>query len=225
MRDAALMEESEGETPLLARARSTGFRFRFGVGGRFEGLTLKGGFVIANQRRLRGWLGFSAAMMVILALVGGLVGLVLAPPTVVLVVRHAEKAAAPASDPPLSAAGQTRTQELIHVAGQAGVQAIYASQFLRTQQTVQPLATQLGLSVTQWDAADVDGLVADIWANHSGQVVLVVGHSDTVPQIIQKLRGGHIPPIGDNEFDNLYVVLVPRLGWTRVLHMKYGDPS
>src|SRR5437773_8048647 len=71
----------------------------------------------------------------------------LRPVTTVIVVRHAEKNIEPANpDPDLSPAGQARAQELARMFGDAGVNAIYATQFKRTQQTVKPLGDRLGLN-------------------------------------------------------------------------------
>ncbi len=147
------------------------------------------------------------------------------PTTVVLLVRHAEKAEAHGDNPPLSAAGQVRAQELIHVSGETGVAGIYATQFLRTQQTVQPLAAHLGISITQVNSDDVDGLIKQIWRDHPGQVVFIVGHSNTVPLIIEKLGGGKIAPIAEDKFDNLFIVTIPRIGREKTVHLKYGNPS
>ena len=146
-------------------------------------------------------------------------------PTVVLIIRHAERASKEDKNSPLSVTGQERAQELVHVAGEAGVGAIYATQFLRTQQTAQPLASYLGIPITQVDAADVDGLVNQLCRDHHGQVVLISGHSDTVPLIIEKLGGGRIAPIAEDKFDNLFIVVIPRIGRVKTIHLKYGNPS
>lgn len=147
------------------------------------------------------------------------------PVTTVLIVRHAEKGSAPPNDPTLSTDGQARAQALARVIGEANVRAIYATEFARTQQTVQPLATQLGLSVTQISASDADALVNDILSNHRGEVVFVAGHSNTVPVIIEKLNGGQIPPIAETEFDKLFVVTVYRLRRAKVVQLRYGNPT
>ena len=147
------------------------------------------------------------------------------PVTTVLIIRHAEKGATPANDPPLSTDGQARAQTLARLAGEANVRAVYATEFARTQQTVQPLATQLGLSVTQIAASDADALVNNILSNHRGEVVVVAGHSNTVPIIIEKLQGGQIHPIADTEFDKLYIVTVYRLRRTKVVQLRYGNPT
>lgn len=147
------------------------------------------------------------------------------PATIVLLVRHAEKAAEPPGDPALTPEGTKRAAKLLQVAGDSGVRTIYATQFLRTQRTVEPLAAKLGIAVTQREASDVDGLVADILAHHRGEVVLVAGHSNTIPDIIKKLGGGTVPAIADTEFDNLYVVTVPREGDGRTVRLHFGEPQ
>lgn len=147
------------------------------------------------------------------------------PVTTVLIVRHAEKASTPSIDPPLSLAGEERAQTLVHVAGDAGVGAIYASEYIRTQQTVQLLATQLNLQVILVDAANVEGLVNQILSDNPGDAVLVVGHSNTIPQIIEKLGGGGGTSIAENEYDNLFVVTVFRYGGAKVVNLKYGNAS
>jgi broad specificity phosphatase PhoE len=146
-------------------------------------------------------------------------------PTVVLIIRHAEKASVPGNNQPLSPTGQERAQTLVHVAGEAGVGAIYATQFLRTQQTVQPLASHLGIPITQVNAADIDGLINQLWRDHPGRVVLIAGHDTTVPQIIEKLGGGRIAPIAPDKFDNLFIVVIPLVGKVKTVHMKYGNPN
>lgn len=147
------------------------------------------------------------------------------PVTTALIVRHAEKAATPSNDPPLSPAGEERAQTLVRVAGDAEITAIFATQFIRTQQTVQPLAAHLNLQINQVDAANVEGLVNQILSDNAGEVVFVAGHSNTIPQIIEKFGGGTISPIVENEFDNLFVVTVFRYGGVKVVNLKYGNAS
>lgn len=159
-------------------------------------------------------------------------------PTVVLLVRHAERSTTATCVPTtvktrqnlaLLPAGVTRADVLKHVGGEDSISAIYASEFCRTQDTVRPLANELALGVTvvdQYEAdgvtVNVDNLTGQIKSNHRGQVVLVAGHTNTLPPIIEEL-GGSITEIGEDEFDNLYVVIIPRFfGTTRVVRLKYG---
>lgn len=161
-----------------------------------------------------------ASLLLLLTLAGGCAS----PLTQVIVVRHAEKADTSA-DPDLSPAGQARAQALAHAAGKAGVQAIFVTQLRRTRQTAQPLAQQIGLPMVQVAASDTAGLVQRILTRHAGQVVLVVAHSNTIPQIISALGGPAIEDIGEGDYDNLFIVLRHRKGPARLLHLRYGRPS
>jgi 2,3-bisphosphoglycerate-dependent phosphoglycerate mutase len=131
------------------------------------------------------------------------------PTTSVLLVRHAEKAAQ-TYDPPLSAAGVT---------------AVYASEFTRTHQTVAPLATFLSLDVDHFNHDDVSGLVNHVLSEHKGETVVIAGHSDTVPAIIAEMCEDPIAPIGENDYDNLFVLTVCPCRGTAVVNLKYGSPD
>lgn len=147
------------------------------------------------------------------------------PMTTIILVRHAEKNIEPANpDPDLSPAGQARAQELARMFGDAGIKAVYATQYKRTQQTVKPLADKLGLAPTTVDAKNTAELVKQIRAQHNGDVVFVVGHNNTVPEIIAALGGPQLPIIPETEFDNLYIVTIYRVGKAKLLKMKYGSP-
>jgi broad specificity phosphatase PhoE len=142
----------------------------------------------------------------------------------VYVVRHAEKAAAPAGDPPLSPAGQARAKALVDSATHAGVRAIITTQFLRTKETAAPTALALGITpevVPATSPRSIDDVVAAV-RKHVGQTVLVVGHSNTVPEIIAKLGAEEPPAICDSEYDDLYVVKIGTDGKATVAHGHYG---
>jgi hypothetical protein len=66
---------------------------------------------------------------------------------------------------------------------------------------------------------------SDILSNHAGQTVLVVGHSDTVPDIVNRLGARRVPVIDDGEFDNLFVVKVFSRVGASVTRLKYGNQS
>jgi broad specificity phosphatase PhoE len=136
----------------------------------------------------------------------------------VFVVRHAERADAGATmsqmrgqaDPPLSAAGMARARKLAAMLADAGIKAIYTTEFVRTQQTAQPLADRLKIAEQHMAAKDTPALVAAIRRQHPDDIVLVVGHGDTVPDVIKAL-GGPAITLGANEYDNLFIV-VPATG-------------
>ena len=145
------------------------------------------------------------------------------PVTTVILVRHAEKVIDPNNpDPDLSPAGQARAQEIVRIFSDAGINAIYATQYKRTQQTVKPLADKLGLPVNQVNSKSTADLLAQIRSQNSGQVVFIAGHNNTVPEIIAALGGPTFPTIPETEFDNLYIVTVYRTGKAKVVKLKYG---
>jgi broad specificity phosphatase PhoE len=128
----------------------------------------------------------------------------------VIIVRHAEKVDQSA-DAALSAAGQARARALAALLAKAGVTAVYATQYRRTVQTVQPLADALGLRVQTRQADDSAGLVARLRSHHASDVVLVAGHSNTVPEVLRLLGDTAPTTIADDDFGSLFVV-VPRPG-------------
>jgi broad specificity phosphatase PhoE len=145
--------------------------------------------------------------------------------TTIIVMRHAEKAALPAEDPPLSMAGEGRAQELAHILGEAPadfrIQGIFVSEFRRTQDTVRPLANRLGVPVIVVPAADIS-LVAERARNeYRGGRVLIVGHSNTVPEIVDKLSGHKVPPMAESEYGVVYVVALPRFSRASVTRLDF----
>jgi broad specificity phosphatase PhoE len=142
--------------------------------------------------------------------------------TTLLAVRHADIDLPPAvgdRNPPLNAAGRRRADDLARLVGRAGVGAILTSEADRTQQTAAPTAQLLGL-VPQV-APEPDVLAKRLRAGELGDVVLLVGHSNTVPAFVAAL-GGRPPTIDEREFHNLFVVTVPEVGPATVLHLRYG---
>jgi broad specificity phosphatase PhoE len=148
------------------------------------------------------------------------------PLTTVILVRHAEKNIEPNNpDPDLSPAGQARAQELVRVLGAAGINTIYGTQYKRTQQTAKPLADNLHLSININDAKETQDLVNSIRTTNRGQTILVVGHSNTVPEIITALGGDPVPEIADSDYDNMFIVTIYKSGSAKVTRLKYGGPS
>jgi 2,3-bisphosphoglycerate-dependent phosphoglycerate mutase len=148
------------------------------------------------------------------------------PITTLILVRHAEKVIDPNNpDVDLSADGQARAQEIVRMFGDAGINAIYATQYKRTQETVKPLADRLGLPINQVDAKKTTDLITRIRAQNSGQIIFIAGHNNTVPEIIAAVGGPQYPIISESEYDNLFVVTIYRTGKAKVVKMKYGKPS
>ena len=149
--------------------------------------------------------------------------------TTVIFVRHAEKAAEPADNPGLSPAGQRRVAELTRQLKDAdviqGIDAVYSTPFRRTEETARPIAEALGLPVNTYDPADTEAIMEKIVKEHKGKIILVVGHSNTLPALMGNMGASkRVPPIAEEEYDNIYIVSIPWFGKTKTIRLRYGEP-
>jgi broad specificity phosphatase PhoE len=135
----------------------------------------------------------------------------------IFVVRHAEKADA-TKDPDLSEAGRARAEALAKTLRDANVTAIYATEFKRTQQTAAPLAKVLGITVTILPAKDNAALIAKLRASTGN--ALVVGHGDTIPDLIKALGISDPINIAENDYDNLFAVVLDQKPHLIRLHYR-----
>jgi phosphohistidine phosphatase SixA len=165
---------------------------------------------------------------------------------VLILVRHADKAAQPVDDPPLTEAGAKRAQDLATALRNAGVTAIITTQLRRTRETAQPLAAALGL-VPEVVKVGERALVSNPAANTQfppevtkeraeyikvlepavrrlSGVVLVVGHDWSVPGLIAALGGPQLPNICGSVYDNLFI-LTSAEGKTNLIRARYGAPT
>jgi broad specificity phosphatase PhoE len=146
----------------------------------------------------------------------------LAEPTTLILVRHADKAAERSDDPALSEAGLRRAQQLAEVLGDTGVRHIVTTQWRRTRDTAAPLAARLGLQPQVVATRRGANHVAELAAVLRGLdgTVLVVGHSNTVPDLIAAFGGPKLPMICESRYGHL-LVLRPADG--NLLRLRYGD--
>lgn len=144
--------------------------------------------------------------------------------TTIFLVRHAEKVDQ-SRDPDLSPEGKARARRLADILERAGLSALYATEYKRTQQTLAPLADKLGLKVQVIPASSEDELVSSILSENQSGSVAVCGHSDTVPELVRQLTGEEVPAIGATEYDNLYIVRTRGLRSGFVLRLRYGRLS
>jgi phosphohistidine phosphatase SixA len=124
----------------------------------------------------------------------------------IILVRHAEKASA-AADAPLSPEGEKRAECLAATLKDAGIKQIYVTDAKRTQQTAAPLAKAFKLKPTILPAKDPNALIKNLVYTGGGNI-LVVGHSDTLPFVIARIQGGTVAPIGENEYDRMFILTV-----------------
>lgn len=137
---------------------------------------------------------------------------------VYIVVRHAQKATG--DDPPLTAEGEAHAQALAVALADAGVTAIYATPFRRTQATAAPLAARSGIVVTPYEPGDAAATAAAIRAAHPHGTVLVVGHSNTVPELVGAFAGVDVPPMPDTDYTRMYAIVVGAEGRVRLLRLS-----
>jgi phosphohistidine phosphatase SixA len=142
------------------------------------------------------------------------------PESVFFLVRHAEKADQ-SEDPPLTEQGRLRAEGLARLLKDAGVERIYSSDFTRTRETAAPLADALGLEVVSYDPKALSAL-ADVLLSSSGRS-LIVGHSNTTPELAGLLGGAPGPPIPEDEYDRLYV-LTRQAGVTTTVVLRLETP-
>ncbi|WP_457651455.1 SixA phosphatase family protein [Rhodocaloribacter sp.] len=146
---------------------------------------------------------------------------------VVYLVRHAE-AVSPElrqdpKNPHLSEAGHMRAAHLAYVLGDAGITRILSTDFHRTRETARPLAEKLGLDVASYDPYDLPGF-AEALRGMRGRI-LVAGHSNTTPKLVELLGGDPGPPIDEKtEYDRLYVVVLGADGAVTTTLLRYGAP-
>lgn len=150
-------------------------------------------------------------------------------PTIVFLVRHAESAAAPAADPPLSTLGTARAGALVEVLSNAGIGAILTTPTLRARNTAGPLAGKLGLEITTiptgaGGAAHAQA-VADAIRKLAGKAVLVVGHNNTINLIAAALGGPKLPDLCAGDYDQLFTLELMPTGPPRFVRSRYGAKS
>ena len=143
-----------------------------------------------------------------------------APESVFVLVRHAEKAAQ-SDDPPLTEEGLARAKSLAGMLRDVGVEKIYSSDYARTRDTAAPLASDLGLEVALYDSDQLAGL-ADMLLSSPGRY-LVVGHSNTTPELAGLMGGEPGSPISDDEYDRLYVLHHRPGAGTSTLLLRLGS--
>ena len=147
--------------------------------------------------------------------------------TTIVLVRHAEKQVGAISDAPLSPLGEVRAARLAQMFGDSAtfgrVQKIYVTDTRRTQQTAAGVAQRLGVTPEIIAGkTDSKALAKRVLRENRGGRALVVGHSNTVPEIVAALSDqSDVPSMADEEFDTLYVVTVPTIGRASVLRLKY----
>lgn len=142
-------------------------------------------------------------------------------PIVVYLVRHAERAEDGTDDPPISAAGEQRSRLLADMLHDAALTHIHTTDYVRTRATAAPIADQAGLEPALYGADDLGAFAIRLRATPGRH--LVIGHSNTTPELVAALGGDPGGPIEQDEYDRLYMLTVTESAVTTVL-IRFGEP-
>lgn len=151
-----------------------------------------------------------------------------AAPVIVYLVRHAEKDTADPKneDPDLTPAGMARAEALRLLLEGQDVDALYATKYLRTKNTLKPLADTRQLEVRQYEAHDFNNLKQQVLQNHQGETVVIAGHSNTILPIIEAMGAKRpVPDISDNKYDYLFKMTLDPTGTATVETSQFGAAS
>lgn len=141
-----------------------------------------------------------------------------AHPELIILVRHGETAPDGTRDPGLSETGVSRADRLAALLADAGLTRIHTTGYRRTRGTAAPVAAALGMGAVEYDPRDLPAFAA-LLVTEPGRH-LVVGHSNTTPELVALLGGDPGPPIAEDEHGRVYV-LVPTGDGVRSLVLRY----
>jgi broad specificity phosphatase PhoE len=120
----------------------------------------------------------------------------------IFVIRHLHKAQG--EDPPLSSEGAAAAVRLADLLMDKGIVATFATPTRRAMQTAAPLAGRLGIAVSEYDAYAPDKLVSSVKAIDGS--VLVVGHSNTVPDLVERFGGKSRPVLTEQDYGSVFII-------------------
>lgn len=103
-------------------------------------------------------------------------------------IRHAQAEKDDTKNPHLSELGKTQAAQWISTLKHVNFDAIYSSNYYRTQETAEPIANDKNLEIQSYDAKNLDTNL--LIRKHNGKKILIVGHSNTTPDNVNKLLGG-----------------------------------
>ena len=126
--------------------------------------------------------------------------------TTIYFVRHAEKQDDGTEDPPLSPKGKERARNLARFLADREVDLVFSTPFKRTMRTAEPLSRQIGKETLVYDPGD-PGALTRIINDHVGETLLVVGHSNTIPMMINTLaKQQKVQPLSEKDYGRLFQV-------------------
>lgn len=143
-------------------------------------------------------------------------------PTILIFVRHAERAEDGTRNPPISEEGKERAISLYQAVSGYNISAIYSTPYKRTMMTAKPTADALGLEIQEYGLQGVDEFLKKAIAENSGRTILIVGHSNTTPMLTNKVLGNErFEQLDEHSYGDLFVVITTELGKGTVALNKF----
>lgn len=145
--------------------------------------------------------------------------------TTIILVRHAEKELDGSKNPALTKEGAVRAIELAYILREEPIAAVFSTDYERTLKTAEPTAQFHELPVQKYLPQNQELFLENVLRQYQGKTVLIVGHSNTVPMMLNTLTGKNYLGIKDYVYNDLFIVTGIRKGEGKTLHLKYGKMS
>ena len=143
--------------------------------------------------------------------------------TTFILVRHAEKARDGGSDPPLTEEGKARAKDLASMLHFVPLEAVFSTPYIRTRETARPTAESKNLSIRSYSPGKDREFLSGLLKKYAGETVLIVGHSNTIPGMVNiLLQSEEVPDLDDSTYDNLFIVTVFPGGNAKALRLRFG---
>jgi phosphohistidine phosphatase SixA len=140
---------------------------------------------------------------------------------IIFLVRHSERAEDGSDDPPISQEGWARARMVTRLLQDSGITHIHSTDYQRTRQTATPTSGVTGVDIQSYDPRDLPAFAGQLRETPGRH--LVVGHSNTTPQLVEALGGDSHGPIAEFEYDRLYMVVISGEQVSTVL-IRFGEP-
>ncbi len=147
------------------------------------------------------------------------------PITTIILFRHAEAEQDGTKNPALSEVGKERASELFRVLSKIEIQAVYSTDLKRTTTTANTIAFIRNLEIIIYDPFSKT-FIDEILEKHKGETIVISGHSNTTPALVNQLIGEErYPDLDHNTYDNIFFVTYIGKKDVKVIQVKYGQKS
>ena len=142
--------------------------------------------------------------------------------TTFILVRHSEKAKDGTKNPPLNDDGKSRSINLAEMLSNQEINALYATPFKRTEETLQPIADRTDLQIMSYDPYSKDEWLESLLENHIGETIVISGHSNTIPGLANSLLGEEkFQQFDDSDYSNLLIIVADEIGKGKLVRLKF----